>query len=223
MTKITKNIICDIFKITYISLISGLIDELLFIKILIKLKSNRFNFSLFENIKFLILYLEHINIINSYQALIIFYAESLFYNKLSDFSYNFSDLGNIFSNKKCDMIFRMNKISDLLNNKLKLINAFRIEQIQFDSNYVVDTDIWKYEIIDRMKILINKYFSIEQIQYFGIIPLKLSFALNMNYLDINQYYCHMIHTIENNFDDIINCCDNIILITHIINQLQNIY
>lgn len=220
-----KELYIDIFKITYLSLIYGLISDTLYIDILQKLTINGFKTYHIDDFERLILYMYNTGIVNSFNISVLIHYRDICYKTLSDISKNFDDIRTIFSVKKKKMILRIENISNILKNKRNVLKSFR-KNDRYDSinmvlsnssdnkkRYLSNDIIQKYwdyytrlDIMDRLYILVDKHYKLNELSYMGV-NLQLTSHLNrFTCFELENYYIKTISIIETKLRDWILTC-----------------
>jgi hypothetical protein len=228
----------DIYKITYISLINRYIDENSYINILKKLVLKGFKSYEIENYSRLVMYLYDKKFNDAFNISILLYMKDLKYMELLKVAKMFEDIGHIFSYKKESMIDRIKKINILVNDKIKLLKSFVLtdtvcpNDIKVMNNWIYFT---RKEILDRLTLIVEKYITIEQLQFMNIKILHITDIYKMDTHSLTNYYTYFIkHLIDklNEFIDIcklyidievnyIECCNNINMCLRTVLYLEN--
>jgi len=246
-----KELYKQIYKVTYIANINRLIEETKYIKVMQQLSMNGFKMYHINNFDKLIIYLQNIGLTDSFNISILIYLRDINYKRLSEIAIVFDDIGKIFSYKKRKMVMRVNKIRRIIKNKMFVIKSFKkfdrfVEQqndnnfgmIQYDNSELLNydqlslsrkiTNSWVYhnrlDIMNRLHLLVEKYYSLEQMRYMDVDIKHVNEICDMNYNDLESYYtsviekiyttlkewlsiCRMYIDIEVNY---LECCENII-------------
>jgi len=228
----------DIFKITYISLIKGYIDEYAYINILKRLIHKNFKTYNIDNVIKLIIYLYSKKLNDAFNISLLTYMKDLKYIEILKISKKFDDIAQIFSYKKDNLIDRLKKIICTVNDKIKLFNSFILtDTICPDDINVISKWIYftRMEIINRLTLIVDKYITIEQLQFMNI---KILHITEINTMDTNiliNYYKYVIKHISdklNEFIDIckfyidievnyIECCNNVNMCLKTVLKLEN--
>ena len=228
----------DIYKITYISLVNKYIDENSYINILKKLVLKGFKSYEIENYSRLVMYLYDKKFNDAFNISILLYMKDLKYMELLKVAKMFEDIAHIFSYKKESMIDRIKKINVLVNDKIKLLKSFVLtdticpNDIKVMNNWIYFT---RKEILDRLTLIVEKYITIEQLQFMNIKILHITDIYKMDTHSLTNYYTYFIkHLIDklNEFIDIcklyidievnyIECCNNINMCLRTVLYLEN--
>lgn len=226
-----KDLYKRIYKITYLSLIYGLISENRYIDILQKLTMNGFKTYHIKNFDKLVINMYNMGIINSFNISILIYFRDTSYKSLSEISKQFDDIRNIFATKKKTMVNRIDDIRIILRSKIDVIKSFRRQDKYNSINIVLQTDYniskkvdktkrylsnehikkeWDYytrlDIMNRLHILVNKYYKLNELEYMNV-ELKLVSQLNSYSCEqLEIYYVNVIKIIETNLREWITIC-----------------
>lgn len=131
--KSKKEMLIQIYRVTYIANINKMIDETRYINVLQKITMNGFKTYHIEDFDKLTLYMQNIGLNDSFNISILLHLRDTNYKKMSEIAILFTDIGEIFSHKKRKMVDRIHKIRKLIKNKLILIKSFK--KIERLSNY----------------------------------------------------------------------------------------
>ena len=226
-----KDLYIQIFKITYISMIIGLISEKRYIYILQKLTMRGFKTYHVTHFDKLSIYMYNMGIINAFNVSVLIHYRDISYKRLSSVSKKINDIRNIFSKKKKKMVKRIEEIHTLLKKKLDILRSFRKNDRYNSINRVLQTDYnlsnhldkqkrylsndiitkeWKYytrcDIMDRLHLLINKYYKLNELEYMNV-DLKLLSELNSYSCEqLEEYYINVIKKIETQLKDWTHVC-----------------
>jgi len=226
-----KDLYKQIFKVTYLSMITGLISENRYIDILQKLTINGFKTYHINNFDKLIIYMYNMGILNSFNISILIHFRDTSYKSLSDISKNVDDIRIIFAKKKKKMVSRIEEIRNILRNKIDIIKSFRRKDRYNSIDIILNTDYnvsnrtdktkrylsnkkikteWDYytnlDIMNRLNILVNKYYKLNELEYMNV---KLKLVSELNTYSCEQleiYYNNVIKTIEVNLREWITIC-----------------
>lgn len=221
-----KELYKQIFKITYLSIINGLISENRYIDILQKLTMNGFKTYHIPNFDKLIIYMHNMGIINAFNISILIHFRDINYKILSNIAKTFNDIRDIFSIKKKNMINRISEIHDIIKQKLDVIKSFRKVDAYNSINSTLNTNIsnkqkrylsnthirkeWNYytrcDIMDRLHLLVNKYYTLDELLFMNV-KLKLVSVLNTySCYNLETYYNNVIKTIDTTLREWLNVC-----------------
>jgi hypothetical protein len=228
-----KEIYKRIFLVSYIAVVRGVIDEKKYIYILEKLNQVDFKTYNINNFSKMLTHLNTCGYKDAFNISLLLYVRDTSYKKISAIALNFEDIGNIFSYKKNDITYRITKIRKMIIAKLKIIESFEKMDIYDSENNINNETIlpktiiyeeWVYytrkEIINRLHILAQKYFTLEQLQYLNVDLKHINDIENMKITDLEKYYYSVITDIKKAYKIWIDLCELYIDIE--INYLENI-
>lgn len=228
-----KEIYKRIFLVSYIAVIRGEIDEKKYICILEKLNQVDFKTYNINNFSKMLDYLNVCGFNDAYNISALLNLRDINYKKISEIALNFEDIGSIFSYKKKDITYRITKIRKMIIAKLKIIESFEKLDIYDSENNINNETIlpktfiyeeWVYytrkEIINRLHILAQKYFTLEQLQYLNVELKHIIDIENMKITDLEKYYYSVMTHIKKAYKNWIDLCELYIDIE--INYLENI-
>lgn len=226
-----KELYRQIFNITYLSIINGLITENRYIDILQKLTMNGFKTYHINKIDKLIIYMYNIGSVNAFNISILIHFRDINYKTLSNIAKNFNDIRDIFSIKKKNMITRIEQIHDIIKNKITIIKCFKKTDkynsinLALNSNnsisnlldakkpYLSNEHIkkeWNYytrlDIMDRLHLLVSKYYTLEELQFMNIELKLLSMLNKYSCEELETYYIYVINTIEIQLKEWLTIC-----------------
>lgn len=227
MNREKKELYIQIYKIAYIANINNFIEDTKYINVLQQLSINGFKTYFIDNFNKLVIHMHNIGLIDSFNVSMLIYLRDINYKQLSEIAILFGDIGRIFSCKKRKMVYRVNIIRKIIKCKIFVIKSFKkIEKL--GDAMTNNIKLWYYnsriDILDRLHLLVNKYYSIEQLRYMGVEIKHITEINNMNYINIESYYssvvkkihsvlkgwlliCRLYIDIEINYYE---CCENII-------------
>jgi hypothetical protein len=252
INKSKKETYKDIYNVFYIATIKKMITEKIYIDALQKLNTIGFKTYHIDNFEKLSLHLQSIGLEDSFNISILMYLRDTNYKKMSEVAILFSDIGEIFATKKKKMVDRMLHIRNILKQKLDIIKVFRkiekansfsvlndsgLQMLSINSitkgfskmkmtKDMIEAEFKYYvkmDIIDRLHLLVDNHYSLNQLQYMGVELKYASDIHNMTHDDLEDYYidvlnkidkslkmwmiiCRMYIDIEVNY---IECCENI--------------
>ena len=124
MIRSKKEMYKQIYKVTYLANINGMIAESRFIDVLQKISSYGFKTYHINNFDRLTMYMENIGLTDSFNISILLYLRDTHYKKISTIAINFEEIGKVFSNKRKRMIDRVYSICKILKKKNKSNKIF---------------------------------------------------------------------------------------------------
>ena len=210
-----KHLYKQIFTIIYIALIKYIIDEKLYITTLQEMISHGFKTYHINDFIYLALYLKTKKFINASNISILIYVRDIQYNKLYNIACKFHTIRSVFLDNRIRMIDRVHVIQQIIRNYLHLMHSFsKIDKLE---NHITDHEIIKNwlvdaqnNIIERLQILCNTHFTIRQLQYLDVHIISYHDAVNMQYQELEKYYCDCIHMIKNKLNQGIESCNQYI-------------
>ena len=226
-----KDLYKQIFKITYLSMINGLIPENRYIDILQKLTMKGFKTYHINDFDKLSIYMFNMGIINSFNISILIHFRDINYKTLSEISKHFDDIRSIFSIKKKKMVKRIEEIRNIIREKLDVIKSFRKNERYNSIEHILQTDYnlsnrsdkktrylsnetikkeWDYytrvDIMNRLHLLVNNYYKLNELEYMNI-ELKLLSELNgYSCEQLESYYINVIRLIETHLREWLLVC-----------------
>ena len=225
--KSKKDMYKQIYKVTYIANINGMIDESKYINVLQKLSMGGFKTYHINDFDKLTMHMQTIGLNDSFNISLLLHLRDTNYKKVSDIAIRFEDIGKIFSVKKIMIVDRINKIRNLIKNKLDIIKAFK--KIDTQNNFYLNVkmdnetmcnkkllnktiieDEWKFhtrnDIMNRLHLLCQKYFTLEQLKFMNVELKYLSEINAYSHKQIETYYLDVLKNIDNSFKEWMTIC-----------------
>jgi len=204
-----KNVYKNIYKLFFVALIKDLIEEKLYILTLQKLCNYGFKLYHIDDFKDLLNNLHNLNLFDSYNISLLLFLRDIYFKKLILFSkvFNYSD--------KTQIKDKLYEIKNILNNKLKIIQAFK--KIERQENALIasinigifDITDWKNntkdDIIERLMLLKKKHFNKKQLVFMNIPMLHLE-ELEL-FIDLENYYIDFVNNIDSKIKEYIENCN----------------
>ena len=217
-----KDTFRQIFTVTYIANVNKLINESKYIEVLQNLSLGGFKTYHVNDFEKLVMYMQTIGLDDSFNISLLLHLRDTNYKKMTDIALVFDKIGEILSVKKHTMVDRMHQIRSLIKEKLDFIKAYkRIDTIKSFSNFIKVGTIpcinsktenyqklsktliesqWeshtKQDIIERLHLLCQNHFTIEQMKQMHV-ELKYASEINiMSHKQLEQYYFDVIKNIH---------------------------
>lgn len=230
MNKSKKETYKDIYNVFYIATIKNMINEHIYIDVLQKLSMAGFKTYHIDNFEKLTLHLQSIGLNDSFNISILMYLRDTNYKKMSEIAILFDEIGEIFALKKKKMVDRMLIIRKILKQKLDLIKVFRkIEKItNFSvisesenqllklnlnkikmSKSMIESEFKHYiklDIIDRLHLIAERHYTLNQLQYMGVELKYVSEIQKMSHDDLENYFIDVLNKIDKSIKSWITIC-----------------
>lgn len=227
-----KDTFKQIFSVTYIANVNKLINESKYIEVLQNLSLGGFKTYHINDFEKLTMYMQTIGLIDSFNISLLLHLRDTNYKKMIEIAMIFDEIGEILSVKKMTMVDRMHKIRIIIKEKLDFIKSYkRIDTIKsFDtfmrignipcisnkdtispkmSDTLIESE-WEYhtkqDIIDRLHMLCQKHFSLEQLKFMQVELKYVSEIINMQHKQLEQYYLDVIKNIESSLKEWLVIC-----------------
>ena len=229
-----KELFCETYKYLYVALINNLIDTKKYVSNVCLLNNNGFKLYHIKLIEKLIYYLIKINN-EAFMMTMIIYMRDIYYKKIMDMCTKKNNkLGTIMCQKKVPILERINLIIESLKKKKEIMNSFnKIElyeniSLSICSGYDEEGEansnlgskksisqienIWKStnkkEMMERLKLLVELHFDIEQLKKMGVEIKKKSDVELMQYNDVEHFYKMTVFKIMISLNSDIHLCED---------------
>ncbi len=225
--KSKKDMYKQIYKVTYVANIHGMIDESKYINVLQKLSMSGFKTYHISDFEKLTMHMENIGLYDSFNISLLLHLRDTNYKKMSEIAIRFEDIGKIFSVKKIMIVDRIHKIRNVIKNKLDVQKSFkRIDTLNnFNLNLKMDgdnicknkylsttkiEDEWQYhtrnDIMNRLHLLCQKYYTLEQLKFMNVELKYVSEINTYSHKQLETFYMNVMKNIENSFKDWMTIC-----------------
>lgn len=220
--KSKKTMYKQIYKVTYLANINKLIDEYKYIDVMQKLSTVGFKTYHINNFDMLTIHMKNIGLIDSFNISLLLYVRDTNYKVLLGVALRFDKIGKIFGMKRKKMVVRVHKIRKLLKEMGIMMKSFGklekketaiaiimkegsildnanknceniITREKIESNWIYCT---RQDIMDRLHLLSQKHFTLEQLEFMGVKLILLSTLNNYSYEKLEKYYIYVVEKME---------------------------